>query len=126
MFWEDVIGKPAELNRANVEREWRRRKHKMEKASRRSWKEDELRECALSKFGKIFVDDRQFWRDACFMHANVQNKAVFSCAMTVMEAICGWEDEEKRVGSKFAACMSIFSKEVLTRGDTQPVNGIST
>ena len=36
MFWElapeDVIGKCAELRCANVEREWKRRKHKMEKA----------------------------------------------------------------------------------------------
>ena len=38
MFWElgpeDVIGKPADLSCAKVEREWKRRKHKMEKASK--------------------------------------------------------------------------------------------
>ena len=33
-----------------------------------------------------------------------------------MDAIYGWEDEEKRVGSKFAACMWTYTKEVLTRG----------
>ena len=28
--------------------------------------------------------------------------------MTMMDAIYGWKDEEKRVGSKFAACMWIY------------------
>ena len=36
--------------------------------------------------------------------------------MTIMDEICGWEDQEKRVGSNFAACMWIYTKEVLTRG----------
>ena len=35
MFWElaseDVIKKPAELQGVKIEREWKRRKHKMEK-----------------------------------------------------------------------------------------------
>ena len=35
--------------------------------------------------------------------------------MTVMDKICGWEDEETR-GSKFAACMWIYTKGVLTSG----------
>ena len=35
-------------------------------------------------------------------------------AMTVMDKICGWEDEDKWVGSEFAACMWIYTKEVLT------------
>ena len=54
--------------------------------------------------------------DACFKHANVKPKAVCSYAMAIMDAIDGWEDEEKRVGSKFAACMWIYTKAVLTRG----------
>ena len=29
---------------------------------------------------------------------------------------CGWEDEEKRLGSKFAACTWIYTTEVLTGG----------
>ena len=36
--------------------------------------------------------------------------------MTVMDKICGWEDEEKQEGSTFAACMWIYTKEVLTSG----------
>ena len=36
--------------------------------------------------------------------------------MTIMDKICESEDEEKRVGSKFAACMWIYTNEVLTRG----------
>ena len=76
---EDVIGKPFELSCANVGRWWRRRKHKMEKASRRSWTDyvnsprtKELREYALREFWEIFVDDGPFFCDACFKHANVQ------------------------------------------------------
>ena len=30
--------------------------------------------------------------------------------------MCGWEDEEKRVGSKFSSCTWIYTKEVLARG----------
>ena len=97
----------------------------MEKASRRSWTECEnsprtieLIEYVLREFWEIFVDGRPSCRDACFKHAKVQPKAVFSCAMAIMDAIQGWQDEEKRVGSKFAACMWIYSTEVLTRGQT--------
>ena len=76
----------------------------------------QLREHALREFWEIFVDDKPFYRDACFKHANVQPKAVFSFTMTRMDAIYGWEDEEKRVGSIFAACLWIYTKELLTRG----------
>ena len=37
-------------------------------------------------------------------------KAVFSYAMTVMDKFCGWEDDEKWVGSKIAARMWIYTK----------------
>ena len=76
----------------------------------------ELREYALREFWEIFVDDGPLFSDACFKHANVQPKAVCSDAMAIMDAIYGWEDEEKRVGSKFAACMWIYTKAVLTTG----------
>ena len=36
--------------------------------------------------------------------------------MTLMENIRGREDEESWIGSKFAACMWIFTKEALTGG----------
>ena len=51
-----------------------------------------------------------------FRRVNVQSKAVFPHAMTIMDEIHGWEDEEKRVGSKFAASMWIYTKEALTKG----------
>ena len=45
MFWElapeNAIGELADLSCAKVEREWKRRKHKMEKASKEPWNEDE-------------------------------------------------------------------------------------
>ena len=44
------------------------------------------------------MDDRPFHRSACFKHANVQSKAVFSHAMMIMDAIYGWEDEEEAGG----------------------------
>ena len=59
------------------------------------------------------MGDRPFRRDACFKHATVQSEAVFSHALTVMDKICGWEDEENWAGSKFAACMWIYTKGVL-------------
>ena len=34
--------------------------------------------------------------------------------MTLMDKIRGWEDEEKRVGSKFATCMWNYTKKALT------------
>ena len=95
----------------------------MEKASRRSWTENEnstrtmhLREYTPREFREIFVDDGPFGADACFRHVNVQSDAVFSYAMTIMDEIHGWKDEEKRVGSKFAARMWIYTEEALTKG----------
>ena len=76
----------------------------------------QLREYALREFWRILVDDRPFCRDARFKHANVQSEAFFSHAVTVMDKICGLEDDEKRVGSKFTACKWIHTKEVLTGG----------
>ena len=98
MFWElapeDVLGKPADLSRAEVERQWKRRKNKMEKASRTSWTADEntpraapLREYTLKEVWEIFVNGRLFGAGALFRHVNVQSKAVFSYAMTMMDKI---------------------------------------
>ena len=122
MFWElvrgDVIGKPVELQCPKI----------VEKASRRAWTEYEhspramqMREYTLKEFWEIFVDDRPFGADAIFRQVNVQSKAVFSCAMTLMDKIRGWEDEERWVGSTFTACMWIYTEEALTRGtSTRP------
>ena len=41
----------------------------------------------------IFVDDRPFHSDPLYKHANVQSKAVFSNALTVMEKIDGNEEK---------------------------------
>ena len=106
MFWElapgDVIGKPVKLQCPKIVNAWKRRKHEMEKASRRLWIEFEhspramqLREYTLKEFWEIFVDDRPFGADAFYRQVNVQSKAVFSFSMTLMDKIRGWEDEEK-------------------------------
>ena len=49
------------------------------------------------------VDDRSFLGGARIRETNTQSKAVLSFAMTVMDKIDGW-DEEQWVGSKDAAC----------------------
>ena len=76
-----------------------------------------LSEYTLREFREIFVDDGPSGADAFFRHENVQSKAVFSYATTIMDGIHGWEDEEKRVGSKFAACMWIYTRRALTKED---------
>ena len=63
-----------------------------------------------------FVDDRPFLGEARITETNAQSKAVFSYAMTVMDKVDGWEDEEKWVGSNFAACMWIHTTCVLCDG----------
>ena len=126
MFWElapeDVVGKICVLKCAKIERLWKSRKSKMEKASRWSWTENEIspramqvREYTLKEFWDIFVDDRPFGAEQFFRHVNVQSKAVFSYAMILMDKINGWEDEEKWVGSKFATCMWIYTRRALTK-----------
>ena len=62
------------------------------------------------------MDDRPFGADAINRQVDVQPKAVFSCAITLMDKIRGWEDEGCWVGSKFAACMWTCTKEALTGG----------
>ena len=127
LFWElapeDVIAKLAQLSCARIKHFWKRRKDKIEEASSRSWTENkksprtmQLREYTLREFWEIFVDDRPFGADASVRHVNVQSKAVFSHAMTIMDEIYGWEDDEKRVGSKFAACMWIYTKKNIDKG----------
>ena len=50
-----------------------------------------------------------------FRHVNVRSKAVFSNAMTIIDKIQGWEEEETRVGSQFATCVWICTKKGLTK-----------
>ena len=73
----------------------------------------------------VGLNDAVIGRDACFWHANVLSKAVFSYAMTIMDEICGWEDEQNRVGSKVAACMWIYTKEVSTSGQIRRLRMLS-
>ena len=126
MFWEivpvDVFEVPGELIGAGYECEWRVKKDKMENARGGTWTKFDwsprplqLREYARREFWEIFVDERPFCRHSCCKHANVQPRAVFSYAMTVIDKVEGW-NEEKWVGSKFAACMWIYTKRVLTGG----------
>ena len=77
----------------------------------------QLREYTQKEFGEFFVDDRPFGTDSKQnREVLVQSNAVLSYAITLMVKIRGWEDEESWVGSKFAACMWIYTKEALTGG----------
>ena len=58
----------------------------------------QLRVYTLKEFREIFVDDRPFETDAISRQVNVQSKAVFSYAMTLMDKIRGWDGEESWVG----------------------------
>ena len=62
------------------------------------------------------MDDRPFDADSINRQVIVQSKAIFSHAVTLMDKIREWEDEESWVGSKFAACMWIYTQEALTGG----------
>ena len=87
-------------------------KTKMEVATGVTWTESEWSKNVAGE--RIFFDDRPFHCDSLCWHAIVQSKAFSSYATTVMDKIQGWTDEEKWVGSKFAACMWIYTKTVLT------------
>ena len=66
---------------------------------------------------------RQTCSQGCHnLQANVQPKAVFFCAMTVLDKICGWGEEENWVGSLFAACMWVYTKHVLCDGQETTQN----
>ena len=76
----------------------------------------QLREYTLQEFWDFFVNDKPSATDVINRQVNVQSKAVFSYAMNLMDAIRGWDDDKSWVGSKFAACMWIYTKEALTGG----------
>ena len=86
----------------------------------------QLREYTLKEFWEIFVDDRRHGAEAIHRQVDVQSKAVFSHAMTLMDKIRGWEDEESWVGSKFTACMWIYTEEASTGGQVLDKNRKST
>ena len=68
------------------------------------------------------MDDKHFGADSVNRQVNVHSKEVFSFAMTLMDEIrgcvCGRVrgGEESWVGSKFATCMWIHTKEAFTGG----------
>ena len=74
------------------------------------------REHVLSEFWQIFVEDKLVLRETTHTHAHAQPKSAFSHAIAVVDKIEGWEEEEKWVGSRFAACMWIYTEAVLCDG----------
>ena len=98
MFWElapeDVFGKPAEPNCAKIERGVETQEKQDGKGPSRGLGLNmntamQLRGNTLKEFWEIFVDDGPFGADAFCRQVNVQSKAVFSYAMTLIDKIEG-------------------------------------
>ena len=93
---------------------WRARKGLMEVMRGRTWphhgmdrKAKKTQEYVLQTLWQDYVPDKFGRRDAILPKALTVPKSVFSNAMTVMDKVEGWDDEEKWVGSKYAACMCV-------------------
>ena len=78
-------------------------------------KAKKTREYVLQKFWKDCVTDKFGRRDQIPPNAREVPKSVFSYAMTVLDKVERW-NEENWVGSNFAACMWFYTKAVLCDG----------
>ena len=117
MFWQICPDEVMVIlaDRTNVEREnwWITKKEEMVVATGRTWTSYEwscgawhARKNRLKEYWQIVVNDGPIPSDAINLNAIAQSKAVFSFAKTtVMDNICGWEEEQKWEGSFFAVCM---------------------
>ena len=101
--------------------DWRAKKGRFDVWTVRTWPHQESsnraklsRDHELNEFWQIFVNDRPVRREATQTQTFAQSRSVFSYAMTVMDKIDGWEEEW--MGSRFAACMWIYTKAVLCGG----------
>ena len=115
MFWlmdaEMVIDTRNKKLELLIAKTWKERKDSMEIMTSRTWHYHRMDHKAMRT--QTFVLQK-FWRD----HISEKNgrggnippnalsvpKTLFSYAMTVVDKVEGW-NEEQRVGSKFAACM---------------------
>ena len=128
MFWqllpEDVIGRQATEGVPIITwEEWRARKAQFDTKTERTWpnlepseRAQNVAEYVLRQFWQTFIKDRLVLRNATQTQTRTQPKSVFSCAMAVVDKIEGWEEEEKWVGSRFAACMWIYTEAVICNG----------
>ena len=103
--------------------EWRAKKGQFDVLTLRIWSSREssnrdkyTRGYVLIELWQIFVVDSFVHREALHTHTNAQSKSVFSHAMIVMDKIEEREEEEKMVGSRFAACMWIYTEVALSGG----------
>ena len=103
-------------------RTWRARNGLMEVETGRTWpyhgidhKAKRTRKYVLQKFRQDCTLDKNGRRDSIPPNALAVPKTVFSNAMTVMDKVEGWNEEEC-VESNFAACMWIYTKTALCDG----------
>ena len=78
------------------------------------------REYVLQKFWQDYISDQNGRRDNIPPNALAVPKTAFSFSMTVTDKVEGWS-EEKWVGSKFAACMWIYTEAILCDGHRRPL-----
>ena len=97
----------------------------LEESLHRKWKQPKNK--AIKRihrdFWEIVVDDRSFGADALFKQVNVQSKTVFSNAMTLMDQIRGWEDEEKRGIQICLVHVDLHQESIDQRTKTESSNG---
>ena len=129
MFWlmnaEMVIetrdNEPELLNA----RTWRARKGSMQVMKGRTWHYHGIDHKAKRTRTYVLqirldcISGKNGRRDNIPPNALAVPKTVFSYAMIVMDKVEGWNEEEW-VGSKFAACMWIYTKAVLCDGHRRP------
>ena len=103
-------------------RTWRARISLMNVLTGRTWPYRGLdhkgfytRQYVLQKFWQDSVTDKFGRRDEIPPNEMEIPKSVSSCAMTVMDKVEGW-NEQQWVGSKFAACMWLYIAAVLCDG----------
>ena len=107
-------------------RAWRDRKDSMEVMTGRTWhyhgmnhKIKRTRSSVLQRFWRDHISRQNGLRSDITPNALDIPKTAFSYAMTVIDKVGGWNEEEW-MGSKFAACMWVYTKAVLCDGRWRP------
>ena len=122
MVIDDRSNEPALMTAGT----WRDRKGSMEVMSGRTWtyhgmshKAMRTRTSVLHRFWRDHISDEHGRRGKKPPNAPAVPKTTFSYAMTAMDKVGGWSEEEW-VGSKLAACMWICTEAVLCDGRRRP------
>ena len=122
MFWvtdtERVIGDQHNQSCSLTMDEWKKRKEETESLNDRGWTHQGMsayarknRTSVLNRYWQRHISDKRPY-GRC-LHAAVAF-GTFTYALTLMDKVEGWSDE-KWIGPKCAACMSVYSKAVCNK-----------